>query len=227
MNRVKRSIKLLLRTLSDVFSGTYFRFAERVKMPSVFAHSFKIIQEIKPSPTFGNKVYNLTLASQKISGYVLLPGQVFSFWNIIGNPERGFKKGRSIINGQLSEETGGGLCQVSGIIYHAALLGGLEVLERHNHSIDIYTNETRFTPLGTDATVVYGYKDLRVRNNLGFPVRFNLGVSGNSISVQLQSAEKIQQETLSFQTEDGENTLHVMVRDGNGKVLNQSKYRKI
>lgn len=227
MRKAKVRIKVLFRTLKDIGSGTYFRFAEKAKMPTVFGYSFEITQEIKPSPTFENKVYNLTLASQRISEYILYPGQVFSFWKIVGSPEKGFRKGRSIINGQLSEETGGGLCQVSGIVYHAALLGGLEILERHNHSMDIYTNETRFTPLGTDATVVYGYKDLRIRNNLGFPIRFSLNVMGNRISVQLQSAVKIEEKILMYETEDLGSSVVVKVLDNKGNVLNQSEYRKL
>ena len=227
MRKAKVRIKVLFRALKDIGSGTYFRFAQKAKMPTVFAHSFEITQEIKPSPTFENKVYNLKLASQKISEYIIHPGQVFSFWHIVGSPEKGFKKGRSIINGQLSEETGGGLCQVSGIVYHAALLGGLEILERHNHSMDIYTDETRFTPLGTDATVVYGYKDLRIRNNLGFPVRFSLGVIGNRINVRLQSAIRIEEKALVYETEDARNAVVVSVKDGKGELLNRSEYVKL
>jgi hypothetical protein len=50
-------------------------------------------------------------------------------------------------------------------VYHIGIIAGLDIIERYNHSVDIYTDDTRFAPLGTDATVVYGYKDLRIRNN--------------------------------------------------------------
>jgi len=63
----------------------------------------------------------------------------------------------------LALDYGGGLCQLSGIIYHAVLEAGLEILERHPHSLDIYTATTRYTPLGSDAAVVYGHKDLRFK----------------------------------------------------------------
>ncbi|MGQ2981913.1 VanW family protein [Flavobacterium sp.] len=225
MRKAKISIKIVLRLLKDMGNGTYFRFAGKAKTQAVLGYSLGITQQIMPSPTFENKVYNLKLASQRISEYVIHPGQVFSFWHIIGNPDKGFKKGRSIINGQLCEEMGGGLCQVSGIIYHAALLGGLEILERHNHSMDIYNDETRFTPLGTDATVVYGYKDLRLRNNLCFPVQFSLVVMGNSISVVLRSEVKIREKALVFEMEDSGNEIVVTVTDEKGNLLNTSEYK--
>ncbi|MEL1245351.1 VanW family protein [Flavobacterium sp. DGU11] len=227
MRKIKVKIKVFLRLADDLFRGTYFKFPKKTKKACRFDYAITVTQEVKPSETFDNKIYNLTLASEKISQYVLLPNQVFSFWSIIGNPEREFKKGRSIINGQLSEESGGGLCQVSGIIYYAALLSGLQVLERHNHSMDIYMDETRFTPLGTDATVVYGYKDLRVRNNFSFPLKFHLEVEGNTISASLQTAEKIQEKTLSFAMENSASDILVTVSDEKGNMLNKSEYRKL
>ena len=112
-------------------------------------------------------MHNLKLAIQSIESVDILPREIFSFWKIVGNPSKrnGFIGSRSIINGQVTNSIGGGLCQLSGLVYYLSLKSGLEILERHNHSMDIYTEETRFTPLGSDATVVYGYKDLKIRNN--------------------------------------------------------------
>lgn len=227
MRKIKVKIKVFLRLADDLFRGTYFKFPKKTKNAGNFDYAVTVTQEVKPSETFDNKIYNLTLASEKINQYIFLPNEVFSFWNIIGNPEKEFKKGRSIINGKLSEETGGGLCQVSGIIYYTALFSGLEVIERHNHSMDIYTDETRFTPLGTDATVVYGYKDLRVRNNFSFPLKFHLEVEGNTISASLQTAEKIQEQTLSFAIENSASNILVTVSNEKGNMLNKSEYRKL
>lgn len=70
--------------------------------------------------------------------------------------------------------SGRGLCQLSGLIYYISLLAGLELIERHPHSLAIYDETTGFTPLGSEATVVYGYKDLRLRNNTDAPLQFHL-----------------------------------------------------
>ncbi len=88
---------------------------------------------------------------------------------------------RNLVNGKIQFTYGGGICQVAGILYHLALMAGLDILERHSHSLDIYTEVERFTPLGADATVVYGYKDLRIRNNTGHPICFEIYITGNEI----------------------------------------------
>ena len=83
-----------------------------------------------------------------------------------------FLPGRSLLAGQVGPDYRGGLCQLSGRIYYASLMAGLEIPERHPHSRDIYDDQTRYAPLGADATVAYAFKDLRVLNNLPFPVCF-------------------------------------------------------
>ena len=191
-------IKAMLRNILDVITSTYFDFPKKKNIDAAFSYSVSVTQEIKWSESFENKKYNLAMASEMINKYVIMPGELFSFWHIIGEPKKRFKKGRVILRGKLSEEIGGGLCQVSGLIYHVSLLAGLEIVERHNHSLDLYTDETRYTPLGTDATVVYGYKDLRIKNNQKFPISFQLVQEQNIIEVQLRSPNFIKQQALRF-----------------------------
>jgi len=98
----------------------------------------------------------------------------------------------------IRDDFGGGICQVSGIMYHLSLLAGIEIIERHNHTVDIYTDETRFCPLGLDSTLVYGYKDLRIKNNFSFPIRFRFEVSKNTFNLSLLSIYKIEFRDLIF-----------------------------
>lgn len=149
MKQLKVLVKCQLRRAKDVFSGHAFQFAGKDKTDLKGNFAITLSQEIKPSETLENKRFNIETAAKKINQYILMPGQILSFWNIVGNPETSLKKSRSIINGKIVNETGGGICQVSGIIYHISIMAGLEVLERYNHSIDIYTDETRCTPLGS------------------------------------------------------------------------------
>ena len=227
IKKLKLCAKLTIRYCTDLINGTLFKFASKREQKIDFNETISIEQEIKPSETFENKVFNLSLASQKINEYCIFPNEIFSFWKIVGNPNYGFKKGRSLLNGQLKEEIGGGLCQVSGIIYNVSVIGGLQILERHNHSVDIYTEETRFTPLGLDATVVYGYKDLRIKNNFTFPIKFKLNISGNRIKADLLSTQEIEKRKLSFEQEQEDNYVTVKVFEENKRILNVSKYRKI
>ena len=226
INQLKIQVKIYLRYFNDFFNGDYFRFARKAVEPKQFDFSHSFSQKIMPSETYENKVFNLALAAQRINNYTILPNQLFSFWKIVGNPNRDFKKGRTLINGKLTEENGGGLCQVSGIIYQIALQVGLEIKERYNHSVDIYTEETRFAPLGTDATVVYGYKDLRFKNNFDFPIRFNLQIVDNLIFAEIQSTQPIHKKQLLFELNEAKDVKTVIVNDENQQLLNKSVYKK-
>lgn len=217
----------MARLINDFISGSFFRFAKKQKENIPFNFSIHTSQEIKPSETFENKLFNLDFAAQKINEYTLFPNEIFSFWQIIGNPNVGFKAGRSIKNGKIIAEMGGGLCQVSGIIYLISLQAGLSIIERFNHSIDIYTEETRFTPLGTDATVVYGYKDLRIKNNYPFPVKFQIEIINNTIHIQLLSTQKIAEKELFFEIKEQNKAIFVKVLSKENTILNESKYLKL
>lgn len=218
-------LRAMLRQVLDLITTTYFDFPKKKKLDAAFSFAIRLSQEIKPSETIENKKFNLTLASAMINEYVIMQGGVFSFWHVIGDPKKRFKTGRAILRGKLSEEVGGGLCQVSGLLYHVSLLAGLEIIERHNHSIDLYTDETRYTPLGTDATVVYGYKDLRIKNNNPFPVSFQLSQREDTIEVQLLSPKLMQQHVLSYSIVKKDTSTFVEVLDEDGRILGRSVYK--
>ncbi len=186
-----------------------------------------ITLDVKVTDSYENKWHNLQLGAERITGLVLYPGQVFSFWKIVRRPTKnnGYRKSRNIKDGKLAEDYGGGLCQLSGLIYYLALKSGLKVLERYNHSIDIYTEETRFTPLGTDATVVYGYKDLMIQNNKEHPIQFNIELMPESIIGNVLSQFEIQEVDLEISLTKSENFKNAKVSDNNGNLLNQSRYR--
>ena len=165
MKKIKRQLRLVERWLSDFLRYPAHTFAHADKNSATFKYEISLKQAIQNNQGIENKLFNLRLAASKINEVIIRPGQTFSFWRIIGSPDQHYQKSRAIIGGKLVEDNGGGLCQICSAIYHISLIAGLEIVERHSHSIDIYSDTTRFTPLGTDATIVYGYKDLRIRNN--------------------------------------------------------------
>ncbi len=224
---IKLYRKVFIRFIKDIITRDRFKFSQKLNSTINFEHYILLNQEVVRNETFDSKIYNFSVASQKINQYVLKPNEIFSFWNIIGNPKKQFKKGRTIQNGKIIEEVGGGLCQVSGIIYYISLISGLKILERHNHSVDIYNDATRFCPLGTDATLVYGYKDLRIRNENAFPIKFEILITNNKISIKLLSTEKIEENILAFKIEKQEEHTFVSITDSSEKVLNISKYKNI
>ncbi len=197
---VKIKIHLWIRGVKDVVAGRYFKFSkERVSFP-VLPQRVSKMQPITDSSTVDAKINNLQVASVKIEKHVLNPGQIFSFWNVVGSPveANGFQSSRAIVKDELSESIGGGLCLIAGLMYYMSLEAGLKIMERSSHSLDLYTDETRYTPLGSDASVVYGYKDLRIRNNYSFPIRYTFKVTSSSITIFIRSSEKINLSKITF-----------------------------
>lgn len=119
----------------------------------------------------------MQLAANKIDGGILQPKQIFGFWNRVPRPiiKNGFRSGPMLVRGKLTNDVGGGLCQISTTLFNVLLWANLEVLERYNHSIDAH-GEKRFFTLGQDATVAYSYKDLIVRNISQTPLLLRLQV---------------------------------------------------
>lgn len=159
-----------------------------------------LVQPIMPSAVFQAKLANIGRGAALLHTNLIEPGEAWSFWSRVGKPtaQNGFAEGRNIVNGRLVLQVGGGLCQLSSLIYHLALLAGLEIIERHHHSIDIYREEERFTPLGADATVVWGFKDLRLRNPYNFPVSIGCFPEDNRLLGEIRSNGKIPERSLSF-----------------------------
>jgi hypothetical protein len=69
-------------------------------------------------------------------------------------------------------------------------LSGLKIVERYNHSVDLYGDGPRACPIGYDATVLYGYKDLRVKNMTNATLRFKLIVEKDVIFAVEQTLKK-------------------------------------
>lgn len=194
---IRRELQQKKRSLLDLFRG--YRFA-RTGTHSLSVTAVSVEQKIKGTSFVENKISNIRLASGLVESVVVRPGEIFSFWRAVGKPseKRGFKEGRTLHGGEVVPDIGGGLCQLSGIIYHAALQAGMEILERHNHSVDLYRECERFAPLGSDATVAYGYKDLRFRNSSDTPLAFRFRVSERSVLCEMVSERALPLRSVAF-----------------------------
>jgi|GEM_PF-258618 len=128
------------------------------------------------------RAHNIRLAAAAINNTLVYPGQIFSFNKTVGprTPERGYKPAPVIVGGGMSLDAGGGICQVSSTLYNAALRAGMEIIERHPHSIRIH-----YVPVGKDAAVAYNYLDLQFRNNGPTPVLIKGSVYGRQIVMSL------------------------------------------
>ena len=125
--------------------------------------SFKTVQSRD-----SNREHNIALACSMINGTVLLPGEEFSMNNTTGprTKSAGFLDANTIVGGnELVPDVAGGVCQVSGTLFNAALMADLEITERYHHSYEL-----GYLKRGRDATVNYGTLDLKFVNNHDYPI---------------------------------------------------------
>lgn len=139
------------------------------KLPFVhFYHETILLRQLKDVDMQYqyNKIVNLKLAAKKLDGLVVHPGQIFSFWKLIGKPSarKGYIKGMVLTDGIVSPGIGGGLCQMSNLIYWMTLHTPLTVIERHHHGYDVFPDNNRTQPFGSGATCYYPYGDLMIYN---------------------------------------------------------------
>lgn len=110
---------------------------------------------------------NIARAAGLLDGTLVKAGETFSFNKSVSllNGQGDFEKAPVIVDDQLVDDFGGGICQVTTTLYGAVLLSGLEIVERSPHSKPV-----KYVPPGLDATVADGLIDFRFRNNFGEPV---------------------------------------------------------
>jgi vancomycin resistance protein YoaR len=138
-----------------------------------------------------DRTKNIETALGRLQGLAIKPGQTFSFNGAVGRRTawRGYLPAPVLFQDKKSIQIGGGICQVSSTLYNAALLSGLEVLERHRHSSPI-----TYLPLGLDATVAYGYKDLKFKNTHPFPIRISGAIAQDTLTISILGTERLPQE---------------------------------
>lgn len=154
------------------FSGkNYSKSIVRDEYPHmIFKHSTPLIRKLKDVDIQlqYNKITNLKLAIEKINGVVIKPDETFSYWKLIGRTsyKKGYLDGLVLCaDGTFKAGVGGGLCQLSNLIYWMTLHTELTVTERYRHSHDIFPDSNRTQPFGTGATCSYNFLDLQIYNS--------------------------------------------------------------
>jgi|YNPNPStandDraft_1061719.scaffolds.fasta_scaffold00397_22 vancomycin resistance protein YoaR len=136
-------------------------------------------------PSQRDRTHNLVLAARALNGLAIMPGEEFSYNKVIGPrlASRGFRDAPIFVKGKLEPGLGGGVCQVSSTLYNAVLLAGLEIVERSRHARTV-----PYVAPGRDATVVYGLKDFRFRNNNPRPIGLVATINGGALTVSVYGA---------------------------------------
>jgi hypothetical protein len=142
---------------------------------------------------FETRAKNIAVATQKVNGTILKPGDVFSFNKVVGprTLANGFVKATEIFLGEMIAGVGGGICQVSSTLFVAVLQADLDVIERRAHS-----RPREYTKIGLDAMVAFSNpevckvdynacSDLRFKNNYPFPIRISVSSSPSGTEMKL------------------------------------------
>ena len=132
------------------------------------------------STSSSNRINNIEVAAGHLNNLVVMPGQEISVSDTIKprTTANGYKSAGAYLNGRTVPAIGGGICQVSSTVYNAVKNAGLTVLERHPHSMPVH-----YLPLGLDAAISAGSKDLRFRNDYSAPVILQAYTEGKNLIV--------------------------------------------
>ncbi|MCB6992126.1 VanW family protein [bacterium 210820-DFI.6.37] len=160
-----------------------------------FQHSTPVMRRLKDVDMWmqENKVINLRLAVEAISGILIHPGETFSYWKLIGKPTRrkGYVEGMVLKSGSFSSGIGGGLCQLSNLIFWMACHTPLTIRERHRHSYDVFPDSNRTQPFGSGATCYYNYMDLMLENNTDQTFQLCFSVTEKELKGQVFCEKKL------------------------------------
>ncbi len=163
---------------------------------------------------------NIELAANSLDGYVIRPGEKFSFNKVVGERTvaRGYKTAPSYLNQDSPGTEGGGICLVSSLLYQTALKSGLTITKRTAHTRPIKT----VSP-GLDATVWYGRADLCFENNLPNPVQIKANWNPDKVIVKIigkkGNGEAIVLRTQALQTNKSQLQVDVFSQKGEKQVL--------
>ncbi len=139
----------------------------------IAAHASPLYRDLvgMPDELQRNKVVNLRLAAARLDGVVVLPGERLSFWRLVGKPSRrrGFVDGAVLSHGRVVPGVGGGLCQITNLLYWLTLHTPLTVVERWRHSYDVFPDADRTQPFGSGATCAFPALDLQIENRTLVP----------------------------------------------------------
>lgn len=184
------------RYLEWYFGGMrYSKEKSEEKLPYLqFSHETPLMRQLKNVDMWMqfNKIRNLEIAIKQLDGVIIKPGEIFSYWKLIGKPtkKKGYLDGMVLSFGEFKAGVGGGLCQLSNLIFWMTIHTNLEVTERHRHSFDVFPDSNRTQPFGSGATCVYNYRDLQIYNNTETNFQLSLCIDNENLHGEWRSSSE-------------------------------------
>lgn len=153
------------------------------------------------STTFETSSYmrsnNIDISAKAINSKVLLPGESFSFNDIVGErtPDRGYMEAPVIFGNKIESGIGGGICQVSSTLYNTVLRAGINSIQRQNHTLP-----TNYVDIGLDATVDWGNIDFKFENTLEYPMYLQSYTKDRTLYVKIFSNSSLSKKVYTLET---------------------------
>lgn len=154
--------------------------------------------EFNTGSTTMNRLYNIQKVADLIDDSVVkADGGTWSFNETAGdcNAEAGFKEAGVISGDEMTQEAGGGVCQVATTVFNSVYESGLPINERHNHTLS-----SSSYPAGRDAAIAYPTLDLIWENSTSSDILLTTSYSSYSVTVDLIGEDP----ELEVMTETGE-----------------------
>jgi len=178
------------------------------------------------NPNLRGRTVNLKKSAENIDGTIVPAGGVFSANKAIGprNESHGWKEAKMFVNGDVVDGIGAGICQSATTLYNAALLAGLPIVERHQHQFRVY-----YAPASRDATLYWGQKDFKFRNDTGGPIYVQTKVQNSHYIVRLYGTkpvtEKISVESKVLSRRNGATRSEAFrITNGKRELLSRDSY---
>lgn len=191
--KLKKSIYKQINAFDDSKDILTVDIDFKIESPKVKVNDLKLV-DTKISEFYTNysgstgRRLNVENAAKKIDDTILMPGEEFSYENVVGpvTYENGYKDAPVIVNGESSVGVGGGVCQVSSTMYNAQLKAGILPTERRNHS-----KAVAYVPRGLDATLASGIIDYKFKNPYDYPVVINTDTKDNKLYIEFWSNNEV------------------------------------
>lgn len=151
----------------------------------------------KYSTSNAGRTTNILIASQAVNGVVILPGNKFSFNDIVGErtKEKGYQPALIYTIDGMEPDYGGGICQLVSTVYAASLTSGLKQTARYNHGYTV-----SYIKLGIDATVAWPYTDYRFRNDTSDPIKVLVTNKNGTLTVEIYGTKNGGERRVEFKT---------------------------
>lgn len=176
-------------------SNTYAQAIQKEKLPNPVCEVRSLLRNEETGFDMvyqENKIHNLKLAAQTVQHLLIRPGETFSFWQRVRHAEDhdSYRDGLVILDGRLTTIPGGGMCQLSNLLFELFLQTPLTIAERTGHKKREFPSQDD-TVIGADATVHEGWLDLKVRNDTEHTFQIAISFDSEYVTGRILSSDPL------------------------------------